>query len=84
MLILLYIRNDPCVEGGESLLLDLYPIVSELKKKHPREFETLTKVPVTFQRKIMNRYNMCTLCKYMYSVYTIGMSILILAGTVCS
>ncbi len=49
-------RNDPCVEGGESILLDLYPIVKEIQTNHPKSFEILTSAPVTFQRIIMGQY----------------------------
>ena len=42
--------NDPCIEGGESIMLDAYPVVKEMREKYPRQFDTLTKVPVTFYR----------------------------------
>ena len=38
------------MEGGENILLDLYPIVQELRKAHPHHFDTLTKVPAQFQK----------------------------------
>ena len=41
-------RNEP--SGGESLLVDSYPVLEELRAKHPEEFYTLTRVPTTFQR----------------------------------
>ena len=31
-----------CVEGGESVLLDAFAVVKELKEKHPHHFDTLT------------------------------------------
>ena len=41
-------RND--VIGGESLLLDTFPVLEEMRIKHPDEFHTLTRIPATFQR----------------------------------
>ena len=50
-LLLQYIcRFDKCVEGGESILLDTYPIVEELRRKHPKQFDTLTRVSVPVKR----------------------------------
>ena len=46
----IYCRNDACVEGGESVLLDAFAVVEEMRKKHPQHFATLTRVPTTFQR----------------------------------
>ena len=46
----IYHRNDACVEGGESVLLDAFAVVEEMRKKHPQHFATLTRVPTTFQR----------------------------------
>ena len=43
-------RNDECVEGGESILLDLYSVVQELRETHPEHFDTLTRVPATNQK----------------------------------
>ena len=43
-------RNDSCVEGGESVMLDSYPVVEELRANHPKLFDTLTMVPATFDR----------------------------------
>ncbi|XP_019855257.1 PREDICTED: trimethyllysine dioxygenase, mitochondrial-like [Amphimedon queenslandica] len=44
------IRNDSCIEGGHSLLLDVLPVVEEMRKNHHEEFLTLTKIPATFQK----------------------------------
>ena len=41
-------RNDAI--GGESLLLDTFPVLEEMRIKYPEEFDTLTRVPATFQR----------------------------------
>ena len=43
-------RNDSCIEGGESIMLDMFPVVEELRTKHPEHFEVLTQIPATFQR----------------------------------
>lgn len=43
-------RNDKVVVGGESILLDAYPVVLEMREKYPKEFDTLTRVPVSIQR----------------------------------
>ena len=43
-------RNDSSIEGGESIMLDIFPVVEELRAKHPKHFEVLTRIPATFQR----------------------------------
>lgn len=43
-------RNDDCVQGGENVLLDAFPVVEEFKTRHPQHFKTLTRIPSTFQR----------------------------------
>ena len=43
-------RFDPCVEGGESILLDAFPVAEELRAEHPELFDVLTRVPATIQR----------------------------------
>ena len=52
--VIMYTRFDECVEGGESLLLDSYPVLEELRRTHPTQFDTLARVPVTFQRLSRN------------------------------
>lgn len=47
---LLIHRNDECVEGGESVLLDMFAVAEELRTLHPQHFKTLTQVPATFQK----------------------------------
>lgn len=49
------IRNDDCVEGGESVLLDILPVVEDMRRKFPQHFTTLTRVPATFERIHINR-----------------------------
>jgi len=46
----LVIRNDDSIIGGESLLLDSYPIVEGLRKNYPEQFNTLARIPATFQK----------------------------------
>ena len=43
--LLFVFRFDDCIEGGESTFLDAYPVVEELRRKHPKHFEVLTRVP---------------------------------------
>ena len=47
-------RFDECVEGGETILLDSYPVLEELRTSYPKHFDTLSSVPVTFQRLSRN------------------------------
>ena len=49
-MLLLSIRFDDCVEGGESYLVDVYDVAQRLKSEHPHHFKTLTEVPYTAQR----------------------------------
>ena len=44
-------RFDECVEGGMSVVLDAYPVVEEMRRKHSKQFDTLTRVPVRYARK---------------------------------
>ena len=53
--VMLY-RMDECVEGGESILLDAYAVVEEMRKKHPQHFDTLVRVPATFEQIYYDRY----------------------------
>ena len=43
-------RNDECVTGGESLIVDALAVVEKLRVTHPHHFDTLVRVPATFQR----------------------------------
>ena len=43
-------RFDSCVEGGDSLFVDVFDVVEELRHQHPDHFNTLCSVPVTFQK----------------------------------
>ncbi|XP_065882702.1 gamma-butyrobetaine dioxygenase-like isoform X2 [Dysidea avara] len=44
------LRNDNSIIGGESLLLDTYPVLEELRNNYPEQFHILTRVPATFQK----------------------------------
>ncbi|CBY09584.1 unnamed protein product [Oikopleura dioica] len=50
-------RNDEVVEGGESILIDAFEVAEHLKKHYPDEFETLSTVPVRFQKIHWEREN---------------------------
>jgi len=50
-------RNDDCVEGGESILIDAFEVAEHLRANHPRDFETLCSVPVRFQKIHWEREN---------------------------
>ena len=60
-------RFDECIEGGESILLDAYPVVEEMRKTHPKQFEILTRVPATFQKVHYERLLCCNklCCPYL-------------------
>ena len=38
------------MEGGKSIVLDVVPVINELRTKFPQHFTTLTEVPATFNR----------------------------------
>lgn len=44
------------MEGGESVVLDLFPVVEELRDKFPEHFQTLVRVPAVFQKIHYDRY----------------------------
>ncbi len=33
------------MEGGESIIVDAYPVIENLRKEYPKQFEVLTRVP---------------------------------------
>ena len=41
--------------GGETTFVDTFPVVEEMRINHPNEFQTLTRIPATFKRVIVNR-----------------------------
>ena len=40
-------RFDDCVKGGESSVVDAYPLIEELRQMYPRYFDILSRVPYT-------------------------------------
>ena len=44
------IRFDDCVIGGESVFVDAWHVAETLKATYPDYFDTLTRVPATFQK----------------------------------
>ena len=46
-------RIDSSVVGGESVLLDSYPIVEELRKNHPLQFDVLTKTQIRLKNRMV-------------------------------
>jgi gamma-butyrobetaine dioxygenase len=50
LVILQCLRNDECVTGGESTIVDALAVVEKLRVTHPHHFSTLVKVPTTFHR----------------------------------
>lgn len=61
-------RFDPCVNGGECILLDAYPVLEELRQKHPEHFATLARVPATFQKIHYERYILLVLKRHGHSI----------------
>jgi gamma-butyrobetaine dioxygenase len=51
------VRNDECVDGGESVVIDTLAVVEKLRVTHPHHFATLVRVPATFQRIHYQREN---------------------------
>ena len=49
-------RNDACVQGGRSILLDAFPVLEEMRRCFPIHFATLVRVPATFQKIHYDRY----------------------------
>ncbi|XP_066281998.1 probable gamma-butyrobetaine dioxygenase isoform X3 [Branchiostoma lanceolatum] len=54
------VRFNPEVQGGESVLLDAFPVVEHLRVHHPEDFNTLVRVPATFHKIHFDReYPVC-------------------------
>ena len=49
-------RFDPQVEGGDSVFLDSFHVAEELRKQFPEDFESLVRIPATFQKIHFERY----------------------------
>ncbi|XP_067682429.1 probable gamma-butyrobetaine dioxygenase [Haliotis asinina] len=43
-------RFDKCVEGGESVFLDVFRVAEDFRKQNPGHFQSLVEVPATFQK----------------------------------
>ncbi|XP_071832954.1 2-(trimethylamino)ethylphosphonate dioxygenase-like [Apostichopus japonicus] len=43
-------RLDSCVEGGANVFVDTFEVAEQLRREYPKYFETLQKVPATFQK----------------------------------
>ena len=44
------VRFDDCVKGGESVFVDAWYVAEMLRATYPEYFNTLTRVPATFQK----------------------------------
>ena len=49
------VRLDDCVTGGESMFVDAWHVAEMLRATYPDYFNTLTRVPATFQRVTFDR-----------------------------
>ena len=54
--LIFYSRFDDSAEGGENMFLDVFHSVAQLRKHYPQHFDTLTRVPATFQKIHFERY----------------------------
>ena len=57
-------RNDACVVGGESVVVDGFAVLEKLRREYPQHFSTLARVPATFQKIHYERYAMCCIILY--------------------
>nr|XP_002119838.1 uncharacterized protein LOC100177042 isoform X1 [Ciona intestinalis] len=55
------IQFDDCVQGGESLLVDMFYVLETFRKEFPEDFNILSKVPVPFGTIDYQRKNPCYL-----------------------
>jgi len=46
------------VIGGESYLVDAWHVAEQMRSQHPREFAALARIPATFQKIHLQRYNL--------------------------
>ncbi|CAI8039430.1 Gamma-butyrobetaine dioxygenase [Geodia barretti] len=53
------LRNDSCVSGGDTIVVDALAVAEKLRLTHPNHFATLVRVPVTFQRVHYDREKSC-------------------------
>ena len=49
-------RFDEKVQGGESLIVDLWKVANDFRKSNPEDFEALCTIPATFQKIHYGRY----------------------------
>ena len=49
------LRFDDCVTGGESMFVDAWHVAETLRATYPDQFDTLTRVPATFQHVHIDR-----------------------------
>ena len=49
-------RFDDCVSGGESTLLDAFQVAQQFRVTHPVEFQSLVKIPASFQTMHYDRF----------------------------
>ena len=46
----LHSRFDECVQGGDSIMVDCFAAADDLRTSDPEAFDTLVRVPATFQK----------------------------------
>uniref|UniRef100_A0A7S3UXS5 TauD/TfdA-like domain-containing protein n=1 Tax=Aplanochytrium stocchinoi TaxID=215587 RepID=A0A7S3UXS5_9STRA len=51
------LRFDTSMEGGESTFIDAHAVAEVFKEREPEAFETLVRVPATFQKNHVDRAN---------------------------
>jgi hypothetical protein len=68
------VRFDECVEGGESIVVDLLAVMERLRVTRPHHFATLIRVPATFFRIHYKRssYAFDTHTPYLWSTIIIS------------
>ena len=44
------LKFDPCIEGGESTIVDLFAVAEQFRIRHPEDFNVLTRVNASFYR----------------------------------
>ena len=79
------LRFDDCVTGGETVFVDVWHVAETLRATCPNYFDTLTRVPATFQKMhfdrqhpVYMRYRLDLLCSKQCVItgfYTLDLSI---------
>ncbi len=49
------LQFDSIIQGGESIFLDSFEAAENFRSEYPSMFETLTRIPATFQKLHFNR-----------------------------